>query len=291
MDKIQNILWQAKYHRNRNWLQVRALLKNGLNEFRDNKELLLALAELYMSKKLFRKAIEQYHRVLEQNENDESVIFQIGNCFLSLREFRLALDYYNRIPDGYPELLYNKAFSYSKLGKTKKSIEILQELLKYKINSELPFVFLAELCFSQKNYKDAIEYINKAEELFGKKGSICYLRGLAYFQLGNWLNAYVEFYDALKLKVNSSHFYRNFGLTCEKIGKTLEAVNYLLQSIKLAPMEPVNYIELIRLYLAHNRFMEAYSMVQLAKKNVPFSITLSMLYNQIMDKVNRSKKS
>jgi tetratricopeptide (TPR) repeat protein len=91
--------------------------------------------------------------------------------------------------------------------------------------------------------------------------------------------------------VNSSHFYRNYGLTCEKIGKTLEAVNYLLQSIKLAPMEPVNYIELIRLYLAHDRFMEAYSMVQLAKKNVPFSITLSMLYNQIMDKVNRSKKS
>ena len=123
MDKIQNILWQAKYHRNKNWLQVSTLLKNGLNEFRDNKELLLALAELYMSKKLFRKAIEQYQLVLEQNENDESVIFQIGNCFLSLREFRLALDYYNKIPDGYPELIYTTVFSYSKLGKTGKSIE------------------------------------------------------------------------------------------------------------------------------------------------------------------------
>ena len=287
MNKIENILWQAKLQKNKNWLKVRKLLKEGLEEFPEEKELMLALADLYLSKKIYRKAIEQYQKALELDRNNEFTIFRIGNCFLSLNEYRIAIDYYEKLEKQFPELLYNLAFAYSKIGRVDKSLEILTNLLNFKVNSELPYLFLAELYFSKNKFKKAIEYIDKAEKSFGKRGTICYLRGLAYFQLRNWLKAYVEFQHAEKLKVGSFHFYRNFGLTCEKIGKTSEAINLILKSVKLSPLDPVGYIELIKIYLVHNRYMEAYSMVQLAKRNVPFSITLSMLYNQILKKINK----
>ena len=70
--KLNNILWQAKMQLNSNWLDAKQILQDGLEEFPQNTEFLLFLAEIYFSKKLFRKAIGVYHEILRIEQNNET---------------------------------------------------------------------------------------------------------------------------------------------------------------------------------------------------------------------------
>ncbi len=291
--KLNNILWQAKMQLRTNWLEAKRILQSGLEMFPNNIELLLFMAEIYFSKKLFRKAIGAYHEVLRIEPDNESAIFQIANSFMAINEYKLAINYYDMLYDNFPELLYNKAYAYSKIGRNDKSIEVLENIFYYKITSILPYVFLAELYFLDGRHEDSIKTLEKAQQQFGKRGNISYLMGLAYYNLKNVLKAYIEFENAEKLMVNSANFYKNYALTCDKIGKTEKAINLLMKGIKLNPFEPIVYIELIQLYIEHDRYEEAFSIAQLSNKNVPYSVILSMLYNKIlkyMDKTDNKGK-
>jgi len=168
------------------------------------------------------------------------------------------------------------------LGRKDKSIEVLENIFSYKVTSILPYIFLAELYFLKGRHEDAINTLEKAQKKFGKQGNVSYLRGLAYFNLNNFLRAYIEFEQAEKLKVSSANFYKNYALACYKIGKTEKAIELLMLGIKLNPFDPVVYIELIQLYMEHDRYDEAFSIAQLSNKNVPYSVTLSMLYDKIL---------
>jgi len=290
--KLNNILWQAKMQLKKNWLKAMNILKIGLKEYPDDIELLLFIAEIYFTRRLFRKAIGTYQEILRIQPDNSSAIFQLANSFMAIHEYKLAIDYYKRIYINFPELLYNKAYAYSKIGRKDKSIEVLENVFSYKVSSILPYIFLAELYFLEGRHKDAINTLEKSQKKFGKHGNISYLMGLAYFNLNNFLRAYIEFENAEKLKVNSANFYKNYALACHKIGKTEKAIKLLMIGIKLNPFDPVVYIELIQLYLEHDRYDEAFSIAQLSNKNVPYSVTLSMLYDKILKYIDeRDKKS
>jgi len=274
---------------NKNWLESKRILLQGLKEFPQNVEILLFMAEIYFSKKLFRKAIGVYHQVLKVEPGNETAIFQLANSFMAINEYKLAIDYYNMLSTSFPELLYNKAFAYSKIGRNNKSIEVLKPIFNYKVSSLLPYIFLAELLFLEGKHEDSIKTLDKAEQKFGKHGNISYLKGLAYFNLNIILKAYVEFVAAEKLTINSANFYKNFAITCDRIGKTDKAIALLMDGIKKKPFDPIVYIELIRIYIEHDRYGEAFSVAELSKKNVPYSVTLSMLYDKIVLYLNDKK--
>ena len=54
------------------------------------------------------------------------------------------------------------SLSNSKIGKIDESIKTIKKLLSFKSSSEIPYIFLAELFFSQKKYSKALEYLSKA---------------------------------------------------------------------------------------------------------------------------------
>ncbi len=288
--KLSNILWQAKMQLNTNWLESKRILQTGLEEFPKSIELLLFMAEIYFSKKLFRKAVGVYHQVLKIDPDNESAIFQLANSFLAIGEYKLAIDYYDRLYPNFPELLYNKAYAYSKIGRNDKSIAVLENIFYYKITSLLPYVFLAELYFLDSRHEDSIKTLEKAQLIFGKRGNISYLMGLAYYHLKNVLKAYVAFEEAEKLKVNSANFYKNYALTCNKIGKTDKAIDLLMNGIKSNPFDPIVYIELIQIYMEHDRFDDALAIAKLSRKNVPYSVTLSMLHDKLMLHLKKQDK-
>lgn len=282
LKKLNNILWQAKMQLNTNWLEAKRILQTGLKEFPKNIELHLFMAEVYYNKRLFRKSVGAYHEVLKIEPENETAIFQIANSFMAINEYKLAINYYDMLYENFPELLYNKAYAYSKVGRNERSIEILENIFNFKISSLLPYIFLAELYFLAGRHDDSINTLEKAELKFGKRGNICYLKGLAYYNLKNILKAYVEFENAAKLKVKSANFFKNYALTCDKIGKTEKAIELLMNGIKKNPFDPIVYIELIQIYLEHDRYGEALSVAELSKKNVPYSVTLSMLHDKIV---------
>ncbi|MFC1887284.1 tetratricopeptide repeat protein [Candidatus Cloacimonadota bacterium] len=287
MDKIENILLRVKYHKSSQWLQVRNLLLESIREFPENLRLKQELADLYMKQKLFTRAIKIFQEILEITTDDPYVYLKAGNCFLFIKEYVLAIDYYEKSQIELPEIAYNKAYALSKIGDVNGSIKIMRKVLDEYSFSEAPFIFLSELYFNKRQYDKALKCLKKAENQFGRKGELFYLKGLAYYHKGLWLQSYFELHQAERMKVENYQFYRNYGLVCEKIGKTEEAIKNLLKSIKLSPSSTTTYMELIKIYLTHDLIMEAYTIIQHAKRNVPFSISLSILYNQILQRINK----
>lgn len=290
MNEVEKILWQAKLQKKNNWIQVRKLLLEGIEQFPNEKALYYELGTLYESKKMFRKAINIYQKAIEIGDYDYRFFFRIGNCFIALNQFSIAVDYYERITDPFPEILYNKAYAYSRIGRTERAISILKKVLEYPMVSKIPYIFLAELYFSQREYDKVIYYIDIAEKKFGNQNTFHYLRGLAYSHKKYWLKTYYEFQQAEKLNFESSVFFRSYGIACEKIGKTEKGIELLLKSIKLDPLDPTNYIELINIYLSHGKLMEAYDLVKISQKNIPISFTLSLLGKQIERRLIAIKK-
>ncbi|MDY6915407.1 MAG: tetratricopeptide repeat protein [Candidatus Cloacimonadota bacterium] len=290
MSKIDKIIWQAKYGKSRNWLEIKKSLERGIKEYPQAAELYLELGRLYQYKKLYKKAINAFQQALKLDSHNDELKFKIGNCFLFMREYQLALDYYLKIENDIPEYYYNRAFAYSKLGKLTIAADIIKKLISYNINSEIPYFFLAELSFNMGKYQETIKYVNIAENKFGAKATIFYLRGLAYYHQRIWLKAYLEFQNAAKMKFASPQFYRIYGITCEKVGKTNEAEENLLFSIKLAPYDPISYIELIKVHLAHDKVLEAYNIVKYAKETSISSFPLQMLKNQILKRMEEKNR-
>ncbi len=282
MDDIQNLLWQAKFERKRNWLHAVRILEESLEVHDHDPVILTEMGDIYTGRKLYKKAIEVYQKALEKDQKNPNLLFKIANCYLSMNEMNIALYYYDQMGDPFPEAKYNKAIALSRVNRVEESIILLEELIQINPDSELPYFFLVEQYLSQKNYDQAIDRLNLTEKIFGKSGKISFLRGISYTYEKNWLKAYIEFQDAEKLKYSSANFYRAYGITSEKIGKSEQAIDYLLKSIRKEPFNITTYLDLINIYIAHERLLEAHRIVEHARKIGPFSSALSLIHNKIL---------
>ena len=287
MNTIDNIIWQSKFEAKKNWLKAVKVLEEGVREFGHDERLFLQLADVYAAKKIYKKAIEYYQKASELDPENMNILFRLGNCYLSMNEVNVALYYYDKIDPLFPEAMYNMAIALSKQGKLQKSIKVLEDIAELKPDSELPYFFLIEQYLSYKEYDKAIEKLNIVETKFGRNGKICFLRGIAFSYQKNWLKAYIEFQAAEKLKYRTANYYRAFGITASKIGKSNQAVDLLLESIKLEPFNLTTYLDLINIYITQERLLEAYKIVEHAKRIGPFSDALSLIHNKIIHMIKR----
>lgn len=290
MKEIQNLIWQAKFEKKSNWIKAVKLLQDYIKEEPNNKQVLAELAEIFLEKKLYKKGIEYYQKILQLTPSNSNALFKIANSYLTLGEHKIALNYYDKIQDYFPESMYNKAIALNRMGKNNESIEILEKLVSSTPTTQLPYFFLIEQYLSKKNYRNAIKYLDIVEKRFGKQGKVFFLRGLSYSNLSNWLHAFVEFQDAQKMKYRTASFYRAFGIACEKIGKTDEAIEKMMESIKIEPFNTFTYVDLINIFLSHDRIIEAFEIAEQAKKISPLSSSISMLYHKIAAKIEEDKK-
>jgi tetratricopeptide (TPR) repeat protein len=285
MEKKEQIFWQVKLMKNKNWIFTKNLLEDAIKEYPKEKKLYSELGHIYYSKQLFRRAIEHFHKALMIDPADEDILFHLGNCFLSLGEFKVAADYYNDIHTNSPELLYNKAYAHTKLGDLDAAIEHLEKLLDYNIGNEIPYTFIAELYITRKKFKQALYYLAKAEKKFGSQSAIHYMKALAYSSLQQWATAYIEFKKIKRKNIQSALYYRSYGICCEKVGKTEAAIDSLIKSLKYAPNDALSFTELISIYIKHDRMTEAYNLFLFAKKRIPFSREFIELYYELKRKL------
>ncbi|GEM_PF-217179 len=282
MEKLENVIWQSKFERQRNWLSAIKLLESNLGEFGQEPDLYEEMAEIYAAKKLYKHSIEQYQKALERRPGDPGLTFKLGNCYLSINELKIALYHYERIAEPFPEALYNKAIVLARLGHTDACIVLLESLISQGPDSDLPYFFLVEQYLAHKDYEQAISTLNTVELNFGRLGKVSFLRGVAYTYLKNWLKAYMEFQEAEKMSFKSANFYRAYGIASERIGKSDQAVEYLLESIRLEPFNISAYLDLVNLYISHERLLEAYQIVEHARRIGPFTSALALIHSKIL---------
>jgi len=288
MDKANNLIWQAKMQMKTNWLNATNILEDGKRDFPSEREIYTTLGDIYLDKELHKKAIENFQKALELDPSDDHVRFKYGNCLLVLDEYRMALDQYNQCGTSFPELVYNKAFAYYKMGKLSLSIQLMEEIIKDPLTTEMPLIFMTELQFMKQQYDDAIFYIEMAEKRFGMQGNLQYLKGLAYFHQHFWLKSFIAFQKADKLAFATPNFLLNYGMVANKIGKYKLAEKILLNFIEESPNDGQGYAELINIYLEHDMIVKAEKLSKRAKKNAAYSLSLSMAYSKLSSYKKRS---
>lgn len=284
METVKEILVRARNLKRTNWLQAERILKQGLKEYPASEELYLELSELYFQKKYYRRAINICQNALLHSRND-IFINRIGNCFLSLKEYHISLNYFEKIENVTPEQLYNKAVALAKLNRIDEALEAAFEVLEFHVKSPVPYILLGELYFNKKEFSRTVHYLDQAQKISGLSGDICFLRGMAWMGQKNLLKAYWDFHQGEVFKIQNPDYYRSYGIVCEGIGKLGKAIDLLRRAIELAPTRPGAYLELLRIYLMNSMLKAASDLMDQAREALPGDFPLTMMYNQIIDKL------
>ncbi len=265
MTSLSNMIWQAKCMLKKNWLMAVNILEEAISIYPEEKEPLYELAEIYSKYDKSREAINIYEKILKLDRNDDYTRFKIANNYLALNEPKLAIVYFNEIKEPFPESEYNKAIAYQRLGQDKETISILKEIVNKKYDNDLPYIFLAEQYIKIHEFEKAIEVLNLIISISAETGAILFYKGLCYSYLNNNIKAYVSFQKAEKLNYQSSNFYHAFGISCEKIGKTDEAIEYIEKAISLFPDSSIAYLDLIKILIKNGQFNKAQEVIEKLK--------------------------
>ena len=167
-----------------------------------------------------------------------------------------------------------KADALSQSGKYEKAIEVLQELVKIAPDMVTAFQALGDDFRSINRFDDAVLSYSSALDLMrGKKTTnwiLYYSRGIAYEQLGDWINAEKDFRRALEIKPDQPYVLNYLGYSLvEKQLKLEEALSLIEKAVSLRPdsgyiVDSFGWV-LFRL----SRFVEAVPHLEKAAKLMP----------------------
>ena len=196
----------------------------------------------YFTRGEYDKAITEFEKSLELNENDTESYYYLGQCYLQ----KGIIEYNNKnIFKAYS--LYRKAnkFAEQVIPRYKKIIEDnpedLNSYLKlgyiYETRSIVPFV---------NEYNEALEYYLKALDLAtsssspsaGNTGIIIYLNtriGYIYFKKKNYSQAIEYLEKAEEMSPHNAEVAYYLGLSYDKIREKEKARKFLSRVIELAP--------------------------------------------------------
>jgi tetratricopeptide (TPR) repeat protein len=102
----------------------------------------------------------------------------------------------------------------------------------------------------QKNYKEALDELNKAIEKDPRSAEAYYLRGRTLVNLGELDQGTDDFKAAVRFKPDYSEAYDNLGWLASKQGQVEEGIAYLTKSIEFKPENAWAYYNRSRLYFS-----------------------------------------
>jgi len=167
-----------------------------------------------------------------------------------------------------------KADALSQSGKYEEAIEVLQELIIIAPEMVTAYQALGDDFRSINRFDDAVLSYSSALDLMRGKNTtnwiLYYSRGIAYEQLGDWINAEKDFRRALEIKPDQPYVLNYLGYSLvEKQLKLEEALSLIEKAVSLRPdsgyiVDSFGWV-LFRL----SRFVEAVPHLEKAAKLMP----------------------
>ncbi len=266
MSEITNIIYKAKFEAESNWIKASMILSKAIEDFPAEKKLYDELGNLYFKKGMPEKAAETYKKAVDIDKSDTDLTYKTAYCLLLNEEYEKAIEYFDLIGDTIPEAIYNKCISLYHINRVQKAIELLEELIEKNNYSERPFILLGKIYLEYERYGKAIAMTNTALELYPNSHELLYIRGVAYFNIKEWMKAYLDFESAESKLDKSPIFFRIYALTSEKIGMTEKSLQLLRECIRMFPESEKAIFDMIRILIIHNRHKEALELTDLVHK-------------------------
>ena len=165
------------------------------------------LGVLYLRKRLFDYAEDEFNIALKLAPNDFDVLFEYANYLHSTTDFANADVYYEKAlaiePDNADALAFS-ALNKIHLKEFDKAYEYIEHALHHEPNNGFMYFIAGKIRFLQEKYDDAKMYLIKSYE-FEKTHDCENMLGLCYFELGDYEqanNIFKHMLDANPLNVN-----------------------------------------------------------------------------------------
>ncbi|MCS6821082.1 MAG: tetratricopeptide repeat protein [Microscillaceae bacterium] len=225
--------------------QIDKALVASQTAIKENSKLIdihILIAELYLAKKRYDKALEYLNNAEKITKFDERIYYLRGSLALekldsaqALSNFRQALNYKN----DYVEVYASLAKLYNLYENPKLALEFANKGLKFAVKNDALNYQKAEAFRAMRFYEDSAKvYYMKAYQANPELYGASYQVGLYYFKAGQIQEANKYFLASLQYNPNFAAANYYAGISFSYLGKLDKALKYLEKTIKL---DPLNY--------------------------------------------------
>ena len=187
------------------------------------------LAVIYLNKRLFDYAKDEFEKAYEYGSNNCSIIIEYANYFHATSDFAKADEMYQKALELQPQnpmVLAFSALNKTHLKQIDKALEQIKEaLLKAPVSAFLFFI-AGRIYFLANDFDRAKDYLIKSFEM-GKTPETQNLLGLCYFNLKDYNQAKTIFVNMLEKTPLNINTLLNVAKSCIELNQIDEALKYL----------------------------------------------------------------
>ncbi len=139
-------------------------------------------------------------------------------------------------------LWIEKSYDLLVADRAPESIHFLKTALEHDAANHELGLLLAEVCFQNKEYAVAIDYLRRVLDVRPEHFEATFLMGLIQQRKGNLHEAQTRLENAIGLKSDSSAAHASLGSLFAVVGNRKKALQHLATALKLKPSAPVHFL-------------------------------------------------
>jgi len=209
--------------------------------------------------------LKELTQVIESNKNNDISYFNRANYYLEIEEYNnafkdiwTALEIDSTVSDYYVTL----ADSYIGMGKLQAGIEALEEAVVRNDENIKAYIKLAEISIVFRDYKNALNYVDKALKIDELESKGYFLRGVVLLENGDTVKSIRNFQKAVDYNQNYFEANLQLGIIFSEKKNDL-AIDYLNNALNINPdhIEVIYYLSMY--YQNTERYKKAIQMYNL----------------------------
>ncbi len=225
-----------------------------------NEEIYIQRANIYSKKGQHEKAIEFLKVALDLTEDFSDVFSLLGMEYLFIDEIELAKQSFIHCLENDEEdqsALYNVVYCFDFLAENEKAVEFLNEFIENDPYSDIAWHQLGRQYFTLKRYEESVrafEYATLIDEHF--LGA--YLeKGKALEKLKRFQEAIDNYMITLDLDTPSSYVLMRIGNCHEELGNSEMALHYYKKTVHEDPLLDKGWISLTDFFIKEEKYEKA----------------------------------
>jgi tetratricopeptide (TPR) repeat protein len=165
-------------------------------------------AQTHFFEKNYYSAIEQYNRLVEMNQASIFIYKDLAKCYVETNQFELAICTYEKLlqyNDEDADVIYDMGLAYKELDAPDYAIKLIEQSIEaryYNFSGE--YQDIGDIYLKQKKYNQALAYFKKATEEDGNNPflafKICLIVDLHFKDLNTKLNYYQNYLTKFETK-------------------------------------------------------------------------------------------
>lgn len=225
-----------------------------------NEEVYIQHANIYSKKGEHAKAIDTLNIALELTDDLADVYSLIGMEYLFIDELEKAKYYFIKCLENDDEdqsALYNIVYCFDFLDQPDKAIEFLNKFIDDQPYSEVAWHQLGRQYMNIKDYKNAVRAFDFATIIDEYFIGAHLEKGKAYEKLKEYTKAIESYKITLEIDDASSFVLLRIGVCYEELNKNQKALKYYLKTVHEDPLLDKGWIAITDFYIKLGNFQKA----------------------------------